>query len=84
MWLNKLKIAIIEKNTDTLNALMDDIPELSESKDIEQAIFLLKEATNLVSNLKNETADSMKQMKANLKFLRSTQNAPKSTLDITL
>ena len=84
MWLTKLKIAIIEKNTDTLNVLLNDIPEFGNADDIEQAIFLLKEATSLVSGLKDETSASMKQMKKNINFLKSTQAPKVSTLDIKL
>jgi hypothetical protein len=82
MWLTKLKIAIIEKNTDALSILMDDIPKLSSSEDIEQVIYLLKEATALVTTLKDETSASMKQMKANLNFLHSTQAPARNMLDI--
>jgi len=84
MWLSKLKIAIIEKNTDALNILMDDIPQLSDADDIQEAIFLLKEATDLVSGLKNKTASSMKQMKKNIQFLKATQAPRTNTLDIKL
>jgi len=82
MWLKKLKIAIIEKNADALNALMDDIPKFSNADDIQEVIFLLKEATDLVSGLKDETASSMKQMKKNINFLKSTQAPKIGTLDI--
>ena len=84
MWLKKLKIAIIEKNADALNALMDDIPKFSNADDIQEVIFLLKEATDLVSGLKDETASSMKQMKKNINFLKSTQAPKIGTLDIKL
>jgi len=50
MWLTKLKIAIVEKNTDNLNKLMDDIPQLEDKKEIEEAIYLLKEASAIVQN----------------------------------
>jgi hypothetical protein len=65
MWLTKLKIAIIEKNTDALDALLDDIPQLSEAEDIEQAIYLLREASELLYTLQNETKISMGKIKKN-------------------
>lgn len=72
MWLNRLKIAIVEKNPDALAKLLDDVPQLQDPKEIEEAIYLLKEATSLMERLKDETKASMKQIKKNLDFLRST------------
>ncbi len=83
MWLNKLKIAIVEKNTDILNELMDTLPQLENSKEIEQALFLIREASELVHTLKDETSLSMKKIKKNIDFLKSTQTPiKKSILDI--
>lgn len=84
MWLNKLKIAIIEKNTDALAELMDDIPKLTKADEIQEAIYLLDAATELVSTLKDEASVSMKQIKKNLQFLRSTDIPTSSRLDVKL
>jgi len=84
MWLNKLKIAIVEKNPDALAALLDDIPELSEAEDIQQAIYLLKEASELIYTLQDEAKVSMGKIKKNIAFLRSTQAQPTNKLDIKL
>ncbi len=83
MWLTSLKVAIVERNTDRLNELIDDIPQLEKEEDIKQAIYLLKEATELVQKLQNETSVSMKQMKKNIDFLKSTQHRTSNRLDIT-
>ena len=82
MWLTNLKIAIVEKNTDRLTELMDDIPQLEKKEDIEQAIYLTKEATALVQLLQDETSSSMKQMKKNIDFLKSTEHKTSNILDI--
>jgi len=82
MWLTKLKIAVIEKDTDALDKLLDDIPTQHTKDEASEALYLLKEATELVHKLKDETAVSMIQVKKNLSFLRSTETKPKSTLDI--
>ena len=82
MWLKELKIAVIEKNPDSLSRLINDIPKLSDSKDIEMAIYLLKEATELMTTLKDETLVSMKKIKKNLDFLNSTHSKVKNKLDI--
>ena len=72
MWLTSLKIAIVEKNTDSLGKLLDELPELTDQEEIEQAVYLLREASKLLHTLKDETSASMKQIKKNLQFLRST------------
>ncbi len=82
MWLTRLKIAIVEKDTDALDTLLDDLPELSDLKDIEEAVYLLNEASELLQTLKDETAVSMQQIKKNISFLRSTEAPSPSKLDI--
>lgn len=84
MWLNKLKIAIVEKNTDALDALLNDIPQLSKAEDIEQAIYLLKEASKLLYTLQDEAKISMGKIKKNIAFLRSTERPKINKLDIKL
>lgn len=82
MWLTKLKIAVIEKNTDAISKLLEETPKLSDKKEIERAIYLLKEASSIVTNLKNNTKDTMAQIKKNIDFLRSTEVPKKSKFDI--
>ena len=82
MWLNKLKIAVIEKNTRNINELLDDIPKLENNQDIEEALYLLREAAELNYTLNDETSLSMAKMKKNISFLRSMENAPKNKLDL--
>lgn len=82
MWLTKLKIAIVEKNTDALDKLLDETPKFSDAKEIQEASYLLREASELLHSLKDETALSMKQIKKNISFLNSTQAQPSAKLDI--
>ena len=82
MWLNGLKIAIAEKNIDKLNVLLDQTPGLNNKAEIEEGMYLLREAFSLVHNLKDETSDSMKRIKKNLNFLKSSELQKTSKLDI--
>jgi hypothetical protein len=82
MWINKLKIALIEKNTNNIDKLMDEIPQLESLQEIEEALHLIEEAKSLVEGLKDETSASMKQMKKNINFLKSTQAPLKNKLDM--
>ncbi len=83
MWLNKLKVAIIEKDMMKLTALMSDIPQLEKKEDITSALYLLKEATSLIESLKDDTQASMSQMKKNINFLKATQAPTTGKFDIT-
>lgn len=82
MWLHKLKIAVVEQDIERLNLLMDDLPHLETDEEIESALCLLREATHLVENLRDQTQTSMKQMQKNIDFLKSTQAPLTSKLDI--
>jgi len=82
MWLNQLKIAIIEENIERLDELMDTLPKLEEKDEINQALHLIKEATSLVQNQKEKTAVSLNQMKKNIDFLNATQAPRQNNLDI--
>ena len=82
MWLTRLKIALVEKDTEKLSELMENIPKLESVSEMQEAFFLTKEAQKLVSTLQSETATSMKQIKQNLTFLKSTQEPKVSKLDI--
>ncbi len=82
MWLTKLKVALIEKNTDSLGELLDNIPQLSDAKEVQEAIYLLKEASELIHTLKDETTSSMKRIQKNLAFLRSTEMPSRKLLDV--
>ena len=82
MWLTKLKIAVVEKDTDRLSSLMESIPKLESIEDMTAALYLIREAEELVYTLQDETSASMKQIKKNLAFLKSTEAQKTSKLDI--
>lgn len=82
MWLTKLKIAIIEKNADSLDKLLDAIPELTKKAEIEEGIHLLEEASRVFSGLRDEVLKSMNQIQKNLQFLRSTDIPTSRSLDM--
>lgn len=82
MWLNDLKIAIIEKDTQKIEALIDKMPIFEHLEGMQEAQYLLREALILLHTLKDETAKSMQQIKKNLNFLRSTESGVKNKLDI--
>jgi len=82
MWLTKLKIALVEKNTKKLDELMDEIPKFDNIADVESALYLTLEATKLVEELKGQTSKSMMKIQNNIKYLKSTQHHTSMKLDI--
>ena len=84
MWLKEFQIAIIEKNIEQIEELMQNVPKLNNREDIDSAICLIDEAKSLVTQLRDNTQASMIQMKKNIDFLKVTQEKRTSSLDITL
>lgn len=83
MWLNSLKIAIVERDSDKISELMDTLPNLQSQEEIASALFLLEEAKRVIEDLKDETRLSMSKIKKSINFLKSTQEKPKARLDIS-
>ncbi len=83
MWLKELKIALIQKDTDSLKKLFEDIPHLSDPKEIEEALYLTKAATELVESLKLDTKNSMKKIRQTIDYLNSATANTTAKFDIT-
>lgn len=84
MWLGKLKIAVVEGDVASLQKLLGNIPQLKEKEEMQEALYLIKEATLQMQKLKDETLISMQQMKKNIAFLHSTDSRSFKNLDIRL
>ena len=82
MWLNQLKIAVSQKDMDLLGSLLADIPNLTDKEELDSAIVLLAQAKEIIQELQNETVASMKQIKKNLEFLKSTETTQPHRLDV--
>ena len=84
MWLNKFKIAIVQKDTNTLEKLLDEVPKFDNIEDAKKATYLLKEALALLYSLQDETSTAMRQIKKNIDFLNTTVHDSVGSLDIRL
>ncbi|MDD3475260.1 MAG: hypothetical protein PHI38_00175 [Sulfurimonas sp.] len=87
MWLDKLKIAIVQKDTDSISKLLDDISQIKDAKKLEElqeASYLLQEASLLLNSLKDETLNFINQTKKSIDFLGSTDMRNSKGLDIRL
>jgi len=82
MWLNELKIALVQQDIEKLNNLLESIPPLENLTDINKAIHLLDEATKMVVTKQNKALSSMQTIKKNIDFLKSTKPQNGQNLDI--
>lgn len=82
LWLDKLKIAIIEKDTDSMAKLFKELPEFKSLEEMKEAQALIKESVRLLLALKEESAIIIKQIQKNRNFLKSTQAPQKNKFDI--
>ena len=82
MWLNSLKIALIEKDVNKLHDLADCMPSFQDNQERKTAVILINQAIELLEGLRDETAISMKRLKKHINFLQSTQAPQVNRLDI--
>ena len=82
MWLNELKIALVQQDIEKLNNLLESIPPLDNLTDINEAIHLLDEATKMVVTKQNKALSSMQTIKKNIDFLKSTKPQRQNNLNI--
>ena len=82
-WLDRFAIAIATKDTKEISSLLDDMPKFEKVEDMKKAQFLIKDAYELVSGLKDETKKSMQLIKKNIEFLQNSSPIAKNSLDVT-
>lgn len=84
MWLSQFKTALVLEETDRISALLEKMPVFDSLKEMEEAAYLLLQAKELIKRNKLQTAQTLKQLKTALDFLKSTQSTPASSLNIKL
>ena len=83
MWLNKLQIAIIEKNPEGIDALIADMPTFKSVAEMQSASSLIKEALKLISQLKDETGETLSKLQKHKDFLNSATANKTAKFDIS-
>ncbi len=84
MWLTKFKTALVLEEIDKLATLLDEMPQFSSLQEMEEAAYLLRQATELLMRNKHETALTLKHLKNTLEFLKTAQSPSNSALNIKL
>ncbi len=83
MWLNQLKIAVVQEDTKLLEKLLDDVPTSLKDKELKQAINLLNQASVILHRLKDETSKQMVKIKQNINFIKNSQIDKKNSFNIS-
>lgn len=71
-WNNQLKIAIIEKNEEKIEKLIQTLPTFESLEQMEEAAYLMQEVHTFLSSKKDEFAHKLVQFKKQKEFLNST------------
>lgn len=84
MWLTNFKKAIILKEFETLNQLINEMPSMDTLVYMEEAAYLLNHAKSLLEEEQSSTLSSLQQLKNTIDFLKATENTPTSSFNLKL
>ena len=82
-WLSELKVAIVSKDPQKISTLIDAMPTFEKIEEMQEALYLIKEAYLLMNELKEEVLAQREQIKKNIDFLESTAAQEKNSLDVS-
>ncbi|MDD5052742.1 MAG: hypothetical protein PHO27_08455 [Sulfuricurvum sp.] len=82
MWLNKLKAALVLEQIDSISSLLDEMPQFSSLKEMEQATYILQQCMTLLEHHKSEAASALQQLRNTLIFLKSSDSATGTSLNL--
>ena len=68
-WINSLKVAIIEKDIQSISDITSSLPKFYNLREAEEALSLIREAIKIVETQKNETLSIMNKIKQTKFFL---------------
>jgi hypothetical protein len=84
MWLTNFKKAVILKEFEALNQLIDEMPPMESLSQMEEAAYLLHHAKTLLEAEQSAAMGSIQQLKNTIDFLKATENTPVSSLNLKL
>ena len=83
-WADALKVAIATKNSKEIQRLAETLPQFENIAQMQEASYLLKEASTVMSELKDETLLQIRQIKKNIEFLQATHQNSSNKLDVMM
>lgn len=72
LWLHDFKIAIVKKEYEHIDALLDRLPHFDTLEQMYEAQALITEAQTLFEKQRHELLESMKKNRKTKKYLQST------------
>jgi hypothetical protein len=82
MWLKNLKKALILEEDDTLEALIEEMPQFTTLQEMGEASYLLMQTQMYLEKNKLEKGQILQQLKNTLDFLKSTQTDSPSSINL--
>ncbi len=70
IWIDSLKLAIINENFEQIEALSHKIPIFKTLQESQTALALIKQANDLLKNEKNKILSQMQKLKKTKEFLK--------------
>lgn len=82
MWLTKLKTALVLEEVERISTLLDEMPQFDTLEEMEEAAYLLQQSKILLEQKKNQSAQTLQQLRNSIDFLKSTNEEPPSSLNL--
>ena len=82
-WLSELKVAIVSNEPQKISTLIESMPTFETLEEMQEALYLIKEAYVIMNELKSETLAKRDQIRKNIEFLKSTAAQKTNSLDVS-
>ena len=73
-WLEAFKIAIIEKNFEKIETLLEEMPEIKSIGDLKTSVALINEAKKLLAQEQTQLKEKMGKIQKSKQFLASEES----------
>ncbi len=84
IWFTNFKKAMILKEFETLDQLINEMPIMDTLIQMEEAAYLLHHAKTLLEMEQSVTRSSIQQLQNTIDFLKATENTPISSFNLKL
>lgn len=84
IWLTNFKKAIILKEFETLEQLINEMPIMDTLIQMEEAAYLLHHAKTVLELEQTVTRSSIQQLQNTIDFLKATESTPTSSINLKL
>ena len=74
-WLDEFKRAVIEEDFNSIETLIDNIPQFSDIKSSELALGLINEAREIIKRQKDDAFSQMQKIQKTKEFVESKESA---------